>query len=54
MARVDVEDSTDGIPKAFQIKGYDNIHMKNGLMYNHQRKNVDCCKDMICKRSFKK
>ena len=50
MARVDVEDSTDGIPKAFQIKGYDNIHMKEWFDAQPSEKKRRLCKDMICKR----
>ncbi len=50
MARVDVEDSADGIPKAFQIKGYDNIHMKEWFDAQPSEKKRRLCKDMICKR----
>ena len=50
MARVDVEDSTDGIPKAFQVKGYDNIHMKEWFDVQPSEKKRRLCKDMICKR----
>lgn len=50
MARVDVEDSADGVPKAFQIKGYDNIHMKEWFDAQPSEKKRRLCKDMICKR----
>ncbi len=50
MARVDVEDSSDGVPKAFQIKGYDNIHMKEWFDAQPSEKKRRLCKDMICKR----
>ena len=50
MAKVDVEDSEDGVPKAFQIKGYDNIHMKEWFDAQPSEKKRRLCKDMICKR----
>lgn len=50
MARVDVEDSSDGVPKAFQIKGYDNIHMKEWFDAQPSEKKRRLCKDMICKK----
>lgn len=50
MARVDVEDSADGVPKAFQIKGYDNIHMKEWFDAQPSEKKRRLCKDMICKK----
>lgn len=50
MARVDVEESADGVPKAFQIKGYDNIHMKEWFDAQPSEKKRRLCKDMICKR----
>lgn len=50
MARVDVEDSADGIPKAFQMKGYDNIHMKEWFDTQPSEKKRRLCKDMICKK----
>lgn len=50
IARIDVEDSNDGKPKAFQIKGYDNIHMKEWIDSQPSEAKRRICKDMICKK----
>lgn len=54
IAKVDVEDADDGgTPKAFQLKGYDNIHMKEWFDTQPSEKKRRLCKDMICKRISK-
>lgn len=50
IARIDVEDSNDGKPKAFQIKGYDNIQMKEWIDSQPSEAKRRICKDMICKK----
>ena len=50
IARIDVEDANDGKPKAFQIKGYDNIHMKEWIDSQPSEAKRRICKDMICKK----
>lgn len=50
MAKADVEDSGDGASKAFRLKRYDNIHMKEWFDTQPSEKKRRLCKDMICKR----
>lgn len=53
IARVDVEDSTDGVPRAWQLTGFDKKYMKEWFDTQPSEKKRRLCKDMICKKVSK-
>lgn len=53
IAKVDVEDSPDGVPKAWQLTGFDRKYMKEWFDTQPSEKKRRLCKDMICKKVSK-
>lgn len=53
IARVDVEDSADGVPKAWQLTGFDKKYLKDWFDTQPSAKKRRLCKDMICKKVSK-
>ena len=53
IAKVDVEDSTDGVPKAWQLTGFDRKYLKEWFDTQPSEKKRRLCKDMICKKVSK-
>lgn len=53
IAKVDVEDSADGVPKAWQLTGFDKKYLKDWFDTQPSEKKRRLCKDMICKKVSK-
>ena len=53
MARVDVDDSTDSVPKAWKLQGTDSAYFKEWFNSQPSEKRLKHCKDMICGRISK-
>ena len=53
IAKVDIEDSPDGVPKAWQLTGFDSIYMREWFDTQPSEKKRKLCKDMICKKISK-
>lgn len=53
IAKVDVEDTEDGVPKAWQLTGFDSQHMKEWFDTQPSEQKRKLCKGMICKKISK-
>lgn len=53
IAKVDVEESADGVPKAWQLTGFDKKYLKDWFDTQPSEKKRRLCKDMICKKVSK-
>ena len=53
IAKIDVEDSADGVPKAWQLTGFDRKYLKEWFDTQPSEKKRKLCKDMICKKISK-
>ncbi len=53
IAKVDVEDSADGVPKAWQLTGFDWKYLKEWFDMQPSERKRRLCKDMICKKVSK-
>ena len=53
IAKVDVEDSADGVPRAWQLTGFDRKYLKEWFDTQPSDRKRRLCKDMICKRVSK-
>ena len=53
IAKVDVEDSVDGMPKAWQLSGFDRKYLKEWFDTQPSDKKRRLCKGMICKKISK-
>lgn len=50
LAKVDVDDSTDAVPKAWRLQGYDNSYMKEWFDSQPSEKKLHHCKEVIYKK----
>ncbi|MHB8131498.1 MAG: DEAD/DEAH box helicase [Mobilitalea sp.] len=50
MAKVDVDDSENATPKAWQLQGFDSTYMKEWFDAQPSEKKLLHCKNMICKK----
>ena len=53
IAKVDVEDSADGVPKAWQLTGFDRKYLQEWFDTQPSERKRRLCKDMICKKVSK-
>jgi type III restriction enzyme len=50
LAKVDVDDSTDAVPKAWRLQGFDSSYMKEWFDAQPSDKKLLHCKELICKK----
>jgi type III restriction enzyme len=50
IAKVDVDDSTDTVPKAWRLQGFDSSYMKEWFDAQPSEKKLYHCKELICKK----
>lgn len=53
IAKIDVEDSADGVPRAWQLTGFDRKYLKEWFDTQPSERKRRLCKDMICKKVSK-
>ena len=53
IAKIDIEDSADGVPKAWQLTGFDRKYLKEWFDTQPSEKKRRLCKEMICKKISK-